>query len=208
MRKWLLAGLYLVGLAAYFPLSHRTFGFSSYTFLDAYIPLIQSFVIPYLSLPVFLLVALLALWRTRYGEMYLVALVIAQWTAVLFWLLVPTAIVRPGIIDNNLFAHLISYVYTHDGTVNQFPSSHVFLSLISGYFLVRAYPRWRVVTIILALAIVASTVLIKQHSVTDVAGGLLWAAASIALAFSLLTRYRAGRVRLSSLARRGNSLTS
>lgn len=182
MISWILLCVYIAGLAAYFPLSHRVEFFSSQSPLDASIPLVPHFVIPYLLLPVVLIFALIVLWPTPLRDSYLISLVLVQWSAVVFWFLLPTGVVRPDIVGTDWFSNLIRFVYAHDGAVNAFPSSHVYLALVSGYFLILAFPAWIPLTSIVTIAIVFSTVLIKQHYALDIVGGVAWTATAIVLA--------------------------
>ncbi len=62
----------------------------------------------------------------------------------------------------------------YDG--NAAPSAHVFHALIIGHFLARLWPQWSLLIYIWVGLIMASTVLIKQHYVLDVLGGMLVAA--------------------------------
>ena len=68
---------------------------------------------------------------------------------------------------------------------NTFPSAHVSYSLIAAWAAVGSYSRNKVLSSILivdALAVIASTMLVKEHTVLDVFGGLGVALVSIAAA--------------------------
>jgi len=74
----------------------------------------------------------------------------------------------------------IRWIYSHDTPNNVNPSLHVVDTMAVWFALSRdrhlGFRRWfQVVLAVVCLAIISSTVLIKQHSLFDVAGGLAWA---------------------------------
>jgi len=84
----------------------------------------------------------------------------------------PTRIERP---EHNLagFAGwLFNAIYTVDGPCNLFPSLHVsssvYISFTNGYFC----PKLKWISWLIAILISISTILIKQHAIIDVAGGV------------------------------------
>ena len=82
-------------------------------------------------------------------------------------------------------------VYWFDGQYNNavFPSTHVYLSVICGYYLVLAFPLYAFFIWAATLLIAVSTVFIKQHNVMDVGGGVLWAATAIYLSSVILAAF-------------------
>jgi membrane-associated phospholipid phosphatase len=64
-------------------------------------------------------------------------------------------------------------VYALDPPYNDFPSLHTSLSAIVAVSWCRTYRRASVVVAVWCSLIVASTVLIHQHYLADVAGGLI-----------------------------------
>lgn len=78
-------------------------------------------------------------------------------------------------------ADILRWLYSHDSPQNVNPSIHVIDTLAVWIALSRdgvlGEKCWfRVVLAGLSLAIIASTVLVKQHSILDVFGGLIWGA--------------------------------
>lgn len=186
MPSILLSFLAIAGFLGYVSSNQRIAYLSSRTFLDVYIPFVPHFVIPYLLLFPFVLFSVVLLWKTSYRIPFLLTLVISLWSAILFWFFFPTFIVRPEVVGNDFFSNLVSFVYAHDAPRNEFPSSHVFLSVISAYFLIKAYPSWFYFVSTVAVCIVISTVFIKQHYLLDVFGGMAFAIGAIALAGVML----------------------
>ena len=93
-----------------------------------------------------------------------------------FFLLFPTTLTRPEISGTDLCSRLVQLIYTIDAPVNLFPSIHCLESwaCIRAAFLLKNSNRiYKIVTILMSLGVFASTLLIKQHVIVDVFGGIL-----------------------------------
>jgi membrane-associated phospholipid phosphatase len=96
----------------------------------------------------------------------------------IIFMLYPNAqFARPAVPGKDIFSWLVSFIYNHDGTNNVFPSIHVcnaigvYVALENCYKL-KHNRVFRILSFIIMVSISASTVLIKQHSIIDVAGGI------------------------------------
>jgi len=148
---------------------------STATALDARIPFLPGFVIPYLGW-ILLLVALLAYGAFREPRMFIrmmLCLMAGFSTAVLIFWLFPTCCgLRPEVLpERGLCASLVRFVYWVDADANACPSEHI-IGVFAIAFAVwdsKALSRpWiRGATLLASLAIAASTVLIKQHAALD-----------------------------------------
>ena len=107
------------------------------------------------------------------------------------YVLLPTGLaLRPyRVYGSDIFARLVRMLYAVDSSKNVCPSIHVFnsVTLMIGYRRSRCFDeprrRWmRPASAVLCVSIIASTVLLKQHSCIDVLLGILLGAA---LAFAL-----------------------
>ena len=83
----------------------------------------------------------------------------------------------------------VRWLYAHDAPRNVNPSLHVIDTMAVWFALARdkflRSRRWfQVVLALTCLAIISSTVLIKQHSILDIFGGLAWAAVWYGLIYS------------------------
>ena len=84
---------------------------------------------------------------------------------------------RPAVMPrDNIFCDLVAYTYSLDTNTNVFPSVHV-VGVIDAWFAVwhaRGLRKWgwRWGTALYGLAVIASTMFIKQHAVIDVLAGL------------------------------------
>lgn len=180
-------------LAGYLLLEHRpvsTFWFTQLP-IDTLIPFCEGFVVFYCIWFVLLVGTglFLLLHDAPVFRRYMIFL---GWTcllSVVIWFLFPNAqALRPDVLPReNIFTAVIGLLYRADTCTNVFPSVHVVGSVGAALALCDyAYPRgknWlRFSSVLLAGLICTSTVLIKQHALIDVAGGL---ALSLAVAFPI-----------------------
>lgn len=101
------------------------------------------------------------------------------------YLCYPTTIVRPEIEKNGIWECLTAIVYHLDKPDNLFPSLHCAFSWLCfrGAMHLKRIPKWYLpLTFVFSILVFASTVLVKQHVIIDMAGGIL--AVEIGLYFS------------------------
>lgn len=159
--------------------------------IDDLIPFVPVFVIPYFYW--YLLIVLSALWLVfseRTGRLLhrmVIALVIASLLAAIFYLAMPTRMIRTGMDGTDFLTRLVRLVYENDLPYNCFPSMHVGWSLIIYRFMELAGPKrlwFRLLNYGGTLLIIVSTVMIKQHYTPDILGG-----AAVATIACLLSDY-------------------
>lgn len=92
-----------------------------------------------------------------------------------------TFVQRPTPVGSGFVATLVRWLYTRDEPYNAFPSLHVGLSVLCVLAL-REAKQFRTLSALWAAAIVASTLLVKQHVLADVASGAVLALVSYLLA--------------------------
>jgi membrane-associated phospholipid phosphatase len=167
--------------------------------LDAALPFVPLFAIPYLLYLPYLALTLLLFGATNWRRFAVLALafIIASLSADVVYLLFQTYVQRPMVVGDGLGPQLVRFVYAHDQPYNDFPSLHTAGATLCAI----AYARWRpaygLAALPLTLAIIAATVLIRQHYLADVAGGLALAALAWLAASWLSRRFapaRAGSV--------------
>ena len=130
--------------------------------------------------------------KTRFASFFcanLTALVICGTIFVAY----PTMIERPPLTGSGFWPHAMQFLYDIDTPVNIFPSVHCMASLLCalGLHSDRQLPvGYRIFTWIFALMICASTLLVKQHCVVDVAAGCAIAAG----AYGVFRRVSCGAV--------------
>ena len=145
--------------------------------LDAALPVIPFFVIPYDSLQpiIYFTLIVLLLTRTRVFQSASLALIIAWFVSYGFYFFLQSEVVRPVLTGTDVLTRMIRDVYASDNPYNDFPSLHTSLSTIIALHWFRVDRRLGIVVAIWTALIVASTVLIKQHYLADVVSGLLLA---------------------------------
>ena len=181
---WLVAAL--ASIALFFPFSRRPVRHYLKSSWDARIPLVPLFVIAYLGLFPFVGVAFYALYFTPLALPFYVAMTVCALAAAFFWYYFPTGFRKPRHVGRGNLKFLMKELYHYHGHASAFPSSHVYLSVISGYFLALAFPPLAILIWMITVCIAISTVLIHQHELIDILGGLLWASASIISSFYFL----------------------
>ena len=152
----------------------------SWCTLDDWIPFVRQFVLIYvLWYPQMLGTTLVLLFKDRRAFVrYARSVVIALSACMLIFVIFPSGQeLRPAEVPgSDLTARLLRAIYAADTNTNVFPSMHVVgtLAAVIGIFDSRSAPRgvqWGVAA--LGVLINASTVLIKQHSVLDILGGVV-----------------------------------
>ena len=152
----------------------------SWCTLDDMIPFVRLFVLVYvLWYPLMLGTTLYLLLKDRRAFLrYARSVVLGLTACMLTFVLLPSGQeLRPAEVPgSDLTARLLRAIYAADTNTNVFPSMHVVgtLAAVIGIFDSRSAPRgvqWGVAA--LGVLINASTVLIKQHSVLDILGGVV-----------------------------------
>lgn len=181
----------LAAVYSYEPINHSTNNLHVLqTPLDRALPVVPIFALAYLSYVPFLAITILLLVTLKWEQfkVFALALVIASLAADLVYIVFQTYVARPAIAGNDLGSMLVRFVYTQDQPYNAFPSLHTTGSVLCGmaYFAWKRPLGW--LTLPLVISIVASTVLIRQHYLADVASGLALALASYYVASVILRR--------------------
>jgi len=155
-----------------------------YTPLDDMIPFCEWFAIPYVFWFLFLLG--IHLWTARYNapafKRLMAFVALSHSCALLIFFLFPTCQqLRPLVLPReNLLTQIVAFFYRIDTSTNVCPSLHVVGSMAVWYAArdTELYKRrpWRVFFDATTLLICLSTVFLKQHSVLDVAAGLMLSA--------------------------------
>jgi membrane-associated phospholipid phosphatase len=165
-----------LALIAYFPLDRRIGHVHDLaTSLDARLPFVPLLAIPYLALLLILPAALLAGLRSTRGIAQIaLALTLAYLVSDLFFIFYPTYAPRPVRLSG-WGSEIVSFIYRNDAPYNDLPSEHV-----ASAVLLAVYARpWkgvlRVGGLLLAILVVPSTVLIRQHTLIGALGGLVLA---------------------------------
>jgi membrane-associated phospholipid phosphatase len=195
LRSWLGRGVFGTGRAnaaigfalaaatalaapVYFVLNHGPPMMRMRTALDDSLPFLPVFVIPYNSLYayIFASLAIFLVIRTKVFQSAAAAFILALGTSYGFYALLQTEVPRPALTGTDPFTEMVRGVYEADNPYNAFPSLHTALSSILAIHWARL-GRWPgIAAWAWTSLIIASTVLIKQHYLPDLAAGLALAA--------------------------------
>ena len=150
--------------------------------MDDYIPFCEVFIVPYLLWFVYVAGVVAYLFLTNKEEYYRSFAFLA--TGMTLFLIISTLWpnghhLRPPVMPrDNVFTKMIAVLWQTDTPTNLWPSIHVYNSL-GAHFAVLHCPSLadkkgiRTASGILAVSIILATMLIKQHSVFDVATGII-----------------------------------
>jgi membrane-associated phospholipid phosphatase len=182
-EKFLLMGCFFVGVLL-FGIMNRKEGrrFNFLTPLDKFIPFVSAFSVPYLLLFPYIAYAGVVLFHAPVSLEYYAAMALAMCSASVVWFLFPSKMARPSVKGSTIFEKIVLKIYHGDSHANAFPSSHVFTSCITSYYLAVTFPTIGIPLWIFGATVAISTVLIKQHFAVDVVAGIVWTYACISLA--------------------------
>ena len=151
--------------------------------LDRALPVVPIFDIPYVSLIPYIGVSLVAFlfFRVRIYRSAALTMIIVWLISYAVYFFLQSYIARPQITGIDPFSAIIRSIYASDQPYNDFPSLHTSLSTVIAIHWWRLDRRIGIPAAIWTVLIVASTVLVKQHYLADVAGGLVLAAVTSAI---------------------------
>lgn len=92
------------------------------------------------------------------------------------FLCLPTAIVRPEVTGDGLWAWCVRFIYSADVPRTLFPSIHCLESYMAfrGATMFKNAPKWYApMQLLFAVGVFLSTVFVKQHFVVDIIGGIV-----------------------------------
>ncbi len=155
-----------------------------YAKLDSEIPFVKQFVLAYYTWFIYMAVGFAILGIVSKMDFYkmLTFLSLGMVISFIIFIIYPNEqFPRPIVRGNDIFSILVRFIYSHDKTNDVFPSIHVcnaigvFVSLYNCERL-KSKKIFQLISFIICILICASTLFIKQHSVIDVAGGMVLAA--------------------------------
>ena len=144
--------------------------------LDRSIPLYPPAIIPYLfGTLLFICFPIWAAFRaeTVQFEAYSISILLAMYVSYFVYLVFPTFVARPEILSTDLFSRILNSLYATDKAYNAAPSGHTFYTLLSFLYLSRWKPKLKPIWLVIALLILASTLLTRQHNILDLVLGFI-----------------------------------
>lgn len=162
--------------------------------LEDKIPFISWFVYFYIIWYPMLLIIPLIIYQKRkevfykYFSAYIISVLICGVIFVLF----PTTLIRPNVLENNITLKLVNIVYELDTpATNCLPSIHCLIAILFMYGIskIRINNVWKAIVYVLSVCIILSTFFIKQHVILD----LLAAIAVVAIAVTITNAFNIWR---------------
>lgn len=188
-KNWrLLCGCYLFIYLPWFFYLEKTITMTSpnihiiNTSIDDMIPFCVYFIIPYTLWFFYVIGACIYMLFTASDSEFLrfaLVLIIGMSLSLTICMIYPSGLtLRPDTLPDNIFGAMVARLYQSDTSTNVFPSIHVYNSLAVHIALhrsdwVRRHKIVDISSLILCISICMSTVLIKQHSLTDVIGAVI-----------------------------------
>ena len=170
----------IISLFLYFVTNRGRARYFLETAIDRKIPFIPAAVVPYMLFIPCVITTLWILFSTPYAIEGYTALIIGILMGSALRLMARTGIRQPQIRRKDIFSRIIHWLYLHDDRARTFPSTHVLVASILGFYVALAFPMYAVSVVSLAVLIILSTLLIKQHYIIDVIGGFLVAGGAVA----------------------------
>jgi membrane-associated phospholipid phosphatase len=148
--------------------------------IDQALPVVPLFVVPYVSLQPFIYGSLVVflLFRTRIFQSAVLSMIVTFLVSYIFFAFLQTYVDRPVLTGDDVFTRMVRDVYAGDHPFNDFPSLHVSTSTIIAIHWWRLNRRRTWPLLVWAGLIAISTVMVKQHYVVDIVGGLILAFAT------------------------------
>ena len=165
-------------ILAYFLLNHpRGAAHNLQTAFDTHWPFMPVLAIPYLlTLPVFWLTLLYGAWQNKKFEALTATVIITYSLSYLIFFVFQTHVVRPADTAPGFLDGLVRAIYSHDPPYNAFPSLHVAMAVILGFYFYQIKSRWLWLVAVFSVLVILSTLFIRQHYILDVIGGLMLSA--------------------------------
>lgn len=194
-------GLFLPAyLAAFFTIEKYVTGpyWATQLPVDSLIPFCPYFIVFYMSWsPLLAVLGIYLILKDAEGfRRYIWMLALSFFSATVFCILVPNCQeLRPADLEvTDIFTWAVQLTYDLDTNTNVFPSVHV-VGVIDAWFAIWHSKRlkkwtWRWGTGLYGLAVIASTMFIKQHAIIDVLAGLVLGFACNFVVYNIIGKRR------------------
>lgn len=184
--------IYILYLPVYFICKTLTSGLVHHdvsTSLDHMVPLVPAFIWIYVFAYFQWLVGYVLIARSEKDicDKFFGAEIIAKTITVIVFIIYPTIMTRPEITGGGATEDLLKLIYSIDSPTGLFPSLHCIESWIvaRGVYKSQIKMPYKYAMWVFSLFVFASVVLVKQHCVVDILGGILVAELGIYLARKL-----------------------
>lgn len=185
-HSWIMLSIIVIfNFVTYFGTRLFTTGLKHYNIalpLDEKIPFVPVFISIYILAYVQWIIGFIVIGRAKkdISVRIFTAELIAKAIALICFIVFPTTIegLRPdeaSLYGHGIWSEITAAVYKLDAPDNLFPSIHCLESFVclAGAVRIKNIPQWYKVTmLIMTLLVFASTVLVRQHVLLDIAGGV------------------------------------
>lgn len=160
------------------------------TSIDASIPFMPVFILPYIIWYAFIFVYLIYFWYKDI-KIYLKTLtviVIGELICFLIYFFFQTTVPRPELTGSGVLIDLVQMIYSHDRPYNAFPSIHVLttFAILLGAIHIRGKHLFHSVFIpVMGTLIIISTLFVKQHYILDMLGSMFLTSFVYGIVFEL-----------------------
>ncbi len=173
--------------------SHRAVDIS--TALDQTIPFLSVFIIPYILwyAYIFCYLVYFCFKDTKVYLKTLILIVIAELICFVIYFFFQTTVPRPTITDNNVFSHLVLWIYNNDRPFNCFPSIHVlttFVIMLASLHVKNKHVINNICIHGVGTLIIISTLFVKQHVIFDMIGSMFLVTFLYGIAFEFISLSR------------------
>lgn len=170
--------------------SHRAVDIS--TSIDQVIPFLSVFIIPYILWYAYIFCYLIyfCFKDTKVYLKTLTLIVVAELICFVIYFFFQTTVPRPTIEGNNIFNHLVLWIYENDLPFNCFPSIHVlttFVIMLASLHIKNKHLINNVCIHVVGTLIIISTLFVKQHVIFDMIGSMFLVTFLYGIAFELLS---------------------
>jgi len=154
--------IFLIALQLlYFPINQNVQGgVSTYLPIDAKITLSPIWAIPYLLSILWWVGAFIwASFKMEYMRFVHFSLCLSLTISISYivYLLFPTYVIRPKIVEQDFLSQLVLFIYGNDRPYNALPSGHTYTTLIISIFWFYWLPKQRYLWIAIAIVVILST---------------------------------------------------
>lgn len=168
-------------------ITNQMYHYNATSIIDKWIPLIPFFVFFYLIAYIIWMIGYIVIAKESKEICFkiLSAEFLSKLFCLFFFFIFPTTMTRPEITATNIFEVALQFIYQMDEPVNLFPSIHCLESWMcfrGSCHLKKVSLHYKIFMFICAFCICASTVLVKQHVLIDIIGGILVVEFSLFLA--------------------------
>jgi len=176
------AFIYFILLMIFMIINNHVIGkYNMYSKLDDLIPFIPAFVIPYYTWYVFFFMTALAFFLRSRGdfEKTVFSINLSMVITIIIYVLFPNyQDLRPSFYAADFFSQWVRSLQAFDSASSVCPSLHCSITLtlflgIKDSLCYKDRSGIKIIALIVTIMICASTVFIKQHSIVDVAAGVL-----------------------------------